>query len=233
MRNAGAAALVVSGGLRQLELVIEEQRSALGQYPSSCPIIYEPPRSPAPDWDALAGCGADAILLPHTEWRERGAEEGCGQLLVPHATSAEELAHALAPAAAPTLVVASGGAGEVARRPKDGGAAAAGDEGGEGAAGGPLWLVELPLGELGDATAASLRAVGCGAVLIDFDVGAWPAEPEALLGRLLSKRSSAFGGASFSRQVGFGTYQSDQYWMNRKIKDAKALIKKNAPPPAD
>ena len=180
LREAGAAALVLSGcGTRHVELLIEEQRSASGQYPSSCPIIYAPPPSPAPDFAAIAACGADAVLLPHAEWQEQCAETGQerdGQLLVPHATTVEELELALVPAAtaaadaAPSargpsrLVVASGRASEVLRSAdgetsdvESGGGATASD-------GGVLPLVELPLEALGDASTASLRAAGAQAL---------------------------------------------------------------------
>ena len=49
-----------------------------------------------------------------------------------------------------------------------------------------------------------------------------------VLGALLSKRSNAFG--SYGLSVGFGTFQSDQYWIGKKIKEAKAYNKKHNPP---
>lgn len=71
---------------------------------------------------------------------------------------------------------------------------------------------------------ASPLVAGCAAVFFDFDVPDWPADPEQLMGALLSKRSQSFGGYGLS--IGYGTFQSDQYWMNKKIKEAKAYSKK-------
>ena len=65
----------------------------------------------------------------------------------------------------------------------------------------------------------------------DFDVAAWPEEPERILGALLSKRSAAFG--SYGLSVGFGTFQSDQYWIGKKIKEAQSYQRKSRSKPAD
>ena len=65
-RKAGAAALIVQGSaLSQVQLVLKEQRRAVGNYPGPLPVMFEPLDSPFPvdsleSLDGLAG-----VLLPH------------------------------------------------------------------------------------------------------------------------------------------------------------------------
>ena len=47
---------------------------------------------------------------------------------------------------------------------------------------------------------------------------------EAVLGAVLSKKSPVIG--SLGLKVGFGTFQSDQYWLNKKFKEAKNMASK-------
>ncbi|KAL1503902.1 hypothetical protein AB1Y20_012364 [Prymnesium parvum] len=202
LRAAGASALLLSADLRHLSLLVDEQSSAAGQFPSACPVIYAPPPSPPPH--APPPRGVAAVL-------RRGEGEGEGVVrLLQTAAEVEALCGG-------GVVVATGEAAAAARRRRGGGE------------GGALVVAELQLEEMRGTSVAELREAGCAAVCVRFDVAAWPVEPEELLPMLLSKRSSAFG--SYGVNIGFGTFQSDQYWINKKMKAAKELNQKRSAPP--
>lgn len=163
-RLAGADAIGISGcGLEQVRLLLDEQRGALGQFPSCCPVIFQPPASPPPDWAALASLDVDGVLLDESYYQgEISEHRGSGMsMLVPHATSVPQLKRLLTGGGALTvqssvsrLVVASGSASKAVRA---GEWKAAGDVSQTEPT---LFLSELPLAAFSEASIASLREAG-------------------------------------------------------------------------
>ena len=260
LRLAGADAILLAGGtIRQVELLLREQRTAAGQYPPPCPVIYEPPQSP-PLCGLPPSSLAHALVVPLAEWQACHTPDG--QQCVIQARTGEELRAALSAArnernaeSQPSLVYATDeardallgmkaaewaagahnrGTTRVARpgdssEPVEAAVPAGGVRNQDGfvaigdalCAVGDVVMVSLPLDADAATSARELRAVGCAAVVVDFELTQWPVEPEVLLATLFSKHSRTFGGYGLS--VGFGSFASDQYLINKKIKEAKSL----------
>lgn len=222
MRAGGASALLLYGDdLRHVQLILDEQRSAVGHYPGPLPILFEPAGDAAASHSDIIGCGAAAVVSPlpliqpvppSAPPLPPAGESGSSLLLVPRCCSQAELAEATASSSDWPLVLADDGAAEsIESLAAEGGNAA-------------VIMASLDLGEDMAGRARALRAQGCAAVVVDFDVDDWPAPPEAILGAVLSKKSPVMG--SLGLKVGFGTFQSDQYWLNKKFKEAKNMASK-------
>ncbi len=223
LRTAGAAALLLRNpSLRQVQLVLEEQRSAAGNFPSPVPIMCEPCGSALLE----AADGAAALVLPCGE--AEGAAPSGWPLVVPRCATEAELDAALARPESPELVFASDAA-----VPSLAGAAAAAASASAGREA-PLLMASLTLGPECAVEARELRAAGCAAVAVDFPADDWPAPPEAAVRAVLSTQSRSYN--SLGLRVGHGEFQSDQYWLNRKFKEARDVQKrryaKEGPPAA-
>ena len=226
LRSAGAAALLLRNpSLRQVQLVLEEQRSAAGNFPSPVPVLCEDlqwgtgAHEAAPD-------GAAALVLAHDE-AVSGAPSGWPHI-VPRCDSAADLEATLALQTPPLLVFASEAA--VPSLPSMAATLT-------GACGNDATLVMASL-ELGPGCAAEareLRAAGCSAVVVEFAADDWPAPPEAVVRAVLSTHSTTYN--SLGLKVGYGDFSSDQYWLNRKFKEARSNQKrryaKEGPPAGD
>ena len=197
LRTAGAAALLLRNpSLRQVQLVLEEQRSASGNFPSPMPVLCEPCWSTpleAPD-------GAAAVVLPYSE--VEGAVPLGWPLVVTRCTSAAELHAMLARPAPPEMVFASEAAVLALDGAAPGAPSAAASAGREAA----LFIASLALGPGCAAEARQLRAMGYAAVAV-----------------VLSTQSRTYN--SLGLKVGYGDFGSDQYWLNKKFKDARAIQK--------
>jgi len=250
LRAAGASAIVLRGEASALRVVLDEQRSAASEFPGPCPVLYQPVPAPASS-RALHGCGAQGLVLPYSVLasdREGAAGASEALPLVLTAQTAAELRTAAAAAAAGDgaawpLVLATASAwqgliDEAAAPPTDGpGAQGSALEAGGAAAparvvlaSGALVLAVLDL-ETGDAgvRAREWRAAGCAGVVVDYDPAEWPGGPEPLLRELLSKKSSSFGGLAMHQGVSLGASGiSDQFWLNKNMKEAKAIGAKRA-----
>ena len=214
LRTAGAAALLLRNpSLRQVQLVLEEQRSASGNFPSPMPVLCEPCWSTpleAPD-------GAAAVVLPYSE--VEGAVPLGWPLVVTRCTSAAELHAMLARPAPPEMVFASEAAVLALDGAAPGAPSAAASAGREAA----LFIASLALGPGCAAEARELRAMGYAAVAVDFAADEWPLPPEVAVRAVLSTQSRTFN--SLGLKVGHGDFGSDQYWLNKKFKDARAIQK--------
>ena len=211
-RVAGAAALVMRGtALNSVHVVLEEQRRAAGNYPGPLPVVYEP-STPMDDTtlDALHSSGVAGILLPADAMVLPPSAPPL--LVVPRCeTSAELDAVLAAPTPAPLVFAAA----ELVD--SDSGALGAVDNG---ASASPVLMTSLSLGEDMASSARVLRAGGCSAVAVDFDTDEWPAAPETIVGAILSKKSPVIGSLGVQYNA-YGSYTSDQYWMNKKFKQAR------------
>lgn len=213
LRMAGAAALLLRNpSLRQVQLVLEEQRSASGNFPSPIPVFCEPHGDDYSDAPPTAASGAAALVLPcgaaaTAAWTE--------PLVVPRCTTTTDLDAALALPSPPPLLFAS----DEAVPPLL--SAVAEDDSNRAK---PLVMASLALGPDCASEARALRAAGCSAVVVDFAADNWPAPPEAVVRAVLSGQSTTFN--SLGLKVGFGDFSSDQYWLNRKFKEARAIQKK-------
>ena len=214
LRTAGAAALLLRNpSLRQVQLVLEEQRSASGNFPSPMPVLCEPCWSTpleAPD-------GAAAVVLPYSE--VEGAVPLGWPLVVTRCTSAAELHAMLARPAPPEMVFASEAAVLALDGAAPGAPSAAASAGREAA----LFIASLALGPGCAAEARQLRAMGYAAVAVDFAADDWPLPPEVAVRAMLSTQSRTYN--SLGLKVGYGDFGSDQYWLNKKFKDARAIQK--------
>jgi hypothetical protein len=214
LRTAGAAALLLRNpSLRQVQLVLEEQRSASGNFPSPMPVLCEPFLSTpleAPD-------GAAAVVLPYSE--VEGAVSLGWPLVVTRCTSAAELHAMLARPAPPEMVFAS----EAAVLALDGAAAGAASAAASAGREAALFIASLALGPGCAAEARELRAMGYAAVAVDFAADDWPLPPELAVRAVLSTQSRTYN--SLGLKVGHGDFGSDQYWLNKKFKDARAIQK--------
>jgi len=214
LRTAGAAALLLRNpSLRQVQLVLEEQRSASGNFPSPMPVLCEPFWSTpleAPD-------GAAAVVLPYSE--VEGAVPLGWPLVVTRCTSAAELHAMLARPAPPEMVFAS----EAAVLALDGAAAGAASAAASAGREAALFIASLALGPGCAAEARELRAMGYAAVAVDFAADDWPLPPEVAVRAVLSTQSRTYN--SLGLKVGHGDFGSDQYWLNKKFKDARAIQK--------
>jgi hypothetical protein len=245
LRAAGVAIIVLRGDARSLSIVRDEQKGAASEFPGPCPVLYQP--QPAPeDWRELRDCDTQALVLPCASLAvvQRGAvdSEAPAVPLVPRVTTAAELQAAAVSDAAFPCVLASASAWEEFMRQ-----AASSDftraeqeissEVGTSAAlrslvampGERVVLSELDLSAVGDAVARAREwcAAGCAGVLIDYDPAEWPQGPERLVQRLLSKKSASFGGLAMKHGVSLGASGiSDQYWLNKNMKEAKRVIRR-------
>ena len=229
-RKAGASALVVqASALSQVKLVLDEQRRAAGNYPGPLPVLFEPSDSSLPidsleSLDGLAG-----MLLPHEEYSAGGASEDNMLLRVPCCTcssqmdATQEVPLVFADDAAAVTMLDAASAASAARDEgvstgADGRVSNNGDDGKRS----QLVMVSLPLGKDMAQQARALRANGCAAVVIDFDVDDWPGSPESIVGAAASKRSPSMGFGLKTSGLA-GTFASDQYWLNKKFKAAREL----------
>ena len=78
-----------------------------------------------------------------------------------------------------------------------------------------LLIVDIDLGENFAERANSMRAAGCDALLVDLCRDESLLEP--VISALDSKRSSSFG--AIGLKLGYGTFASEQYWLNRDMKE--------------
>lgn len=246
LRAAGVAVIVLRGDARSLSIVQDEQKGAASEFPGPCPVLYQP--APAPeDWRQLRDCVAQALVLPCASLAadERGAVYGNSHALpiVPRVTTAAELQAAAASDAPFPCVLASASAWEeFIREAATSDAKIAAQENSPEmstrvALGTSVVLPsehvvisELDMSAGGDAVASAREwcAAGCAGVLIDYDPAEWPRGPEELVQRLLSKKSAAFGGLAMKHGVSLGASGiSDQYWLNKNMKEAKRVIKRN------
>lgn len=236
LRAGGAAVIVLRGGTRALRLLLDEQSCAAREFPGPCPVLFEPVPQPA-DWTHLKGCGANALVLPHEACVASGGTHGLR--LVPRASSRSALLAALRASAAPAppVVFATAASWEAmdAAAGADACATQSTAEAGDAARSSPADLPRdaIVLAELGildsntGARARELRAAGCAGVVVDYDPCLWPGGPEGLMRALTSKRSVAYGALGLRHGVGIGASDlSSQYWLNRDMKDAKAIVKK-------
>ena len=216
LREAGVDALILRGASEaQARAVIEEQRMAASSYPGPCPVLLQPSTWPvtgglAPDLnDELA-----ALVLPEGAAEADAPADAAlasSLQLVPQVWSVDELRQCsgraplaiLTPAFSSALLDAEAeAAGAVAAH--DGAVVAA-----------------LPPGlEAASRRARALRAAGCAGVLIDDDAAV--GQPEVAVREVLSKASEAFG--SYGLKMGFSSFMSDQYWLNKDIKEAKRSV---------
>lgn len=215
LRLAGAAALVLRADEAWVEAVLQEQRSAAGDYPGPCPLIFEPV---APPTDAAAAsqllqrCGADALVVGASTLVKgvlaadvSNADE-LSPLLVPRAQSQDEW---LAAANMPLCLLAADITNKVLE-----------SENVPASSGGGVLLGELSAVCTAE-HARALRALGLAGVVLDFDVDEWSTAPGSLVRPILSKRSPSFGTIGLSMANSFGSFESEQYWMNKEIKEVK------------
>lgn len=208
---AGAAALVLRGArLDHIQLIQEEQRRARGNYPGPLPIICEPDAAvDAAVIGELAGAGVAAIVLPP---EPPTASPSAPPLpVVPRCESDAELRTVLTSVAPPPLVFAA-----VDGMDATDGAAAAPPSSKKA----PVVMASLRVGEDMAARARSVRARGCCAVVVDFDADDWPCAPETLVGAVLSKKSPVISSLGVQNNA-YGTFTSEQFWMNKKFKAAR------------
>lgn len=244
LRKAGASALVVQGfALQQVQLMLDEQRRAAGNYPGPLPILFEavesaPPLEALVELDGLAG-----VILPMDACSDAETQLP----IVPRCCSSDEVDNVFAMTQTPPLVFAdemaaasmlddaeaasadsdaasdesegggAGGTGTLA----DGGDSSSARSRSSSKAGAPIMSV-LPLSSKLAQQARALRSHGCTAVVVDFDIFDWPGSPEAVVGAVLSKKSPSM---SFGMKTSglAGTFSSEQYWLNKKFKEARAL----------
>lgn len=230
-RKAGASALVVQGSaLSQVKLILDEQQRAVGNYPGPLPVLFEPPDSAFPidsleSLDGLAG-----MLLPHDEYLAGGgASEDNLLLRVPRCTCSSQVE-----ATQEALLVFADDAAAVGMLDAASAASPTRDDGGSTGTGGDsrvsdvgdngkrsrLVMASLPLGEDMAAQARALRTSGCAAIVLDFDVDDWPGSPESIVRAAASKRSPSMGFGLKTSALA-GTFASDQYWLNKKFKEAR------------
>lgn len=215
LRMAGAAALVLHGpALDHVRCVLDEQRRAVGNYPGPVPVLYEAPGDLSlTDAESLHTWGASGVVLPTARLLQASAPP---LPVVPRCESAAELEAAVSSSSPPSVAFAATeelmhqGTSEQLSRALSRSSSE------------PVVLVaSLGLGAELSARARALRARGCSAVTFDFDADDWPAAPEALVAAVLSKRSAMIGSLGVQNNA-YGTFASDQYWLNRQFKEARA-----------
>ena len=212
MRTAGATALVLRGpSLEHVRLVLEEQRSASGNYPGPLPVIFEATHHDPADLDSLKDMGASGVVLQSNDLLSTSPPP---LVAIPRCDAAADVRATLTSASPPPLLFATPAlVDELGNTNGDVGALCAGQSP-------PIVMASLPLGDDMAARARELRALGCRAAVVDFDADEWPGPPEALVGAVLSKRSPMIGSLGVQNNAA-GTFTSEQYWMNRKFKEAR------------
>ncbi len=199
VRNADAAALQLRSSRRQLHIVLDEQRCAAADFPGPCPVIYEPGDHDVDD-DADA-CGADAVLLT------RHAKAPDSVLAIHRLETVTDVLDLKTPPHCVSLSAAAWDAlrtddSELLRK--------------------ATVIADLPLGDEPSRRAREMRASGCDCVLID--VTGLEDQIAGLVAAVKSKHSAHFG--SLGLKMGFSTFASDQYWVNKDMKEVLARQKK-------
>ena len=209
MRVAGASAIMLRGSaLQQVQVLLEEQRRALGNYPGPLPVLFEPADGILPEVHQLSGLAA--VVLPHPV----PAASPAPVLIVPRCEKVVDYASALEVPEPPPILFATDEATTT-----DG----SGSSERLSASTSIQTMASLPLSRNLAQEARNLRASGCSAAVLDFDVDDWPSDPEMLVRTAMSKRSSVVGSVGIQTAGLAGTFSSDQYWLNKKFKEARAL----------
>ena len=202
LRHGGADAVQLRASDEQLQLVLDEQRRATADFPGPCPVLFEPAEAFPPD---MAACGAHAVVLPCRLRSSWVCDVPSAPMCAVEVADAEDFR---ASAQTCELVIATGAAVDLALACSSEFAAAI--------------MVHIKMA--GVHTPNQIRAVreaGCAGVVVNFPEGAPPAAALDFVSRLRSKKSATFG--SYGLQIGFSSFMSDQYWLNRKFKEAGAM----------
>eukprot|EP00965_Chrysotila_dentata_P014854 491360-Pleurochrysis_carterae.AAC.5 len=212
LRRAGADALLFCGSQHQLEIIIREQQRAASDFPGPCPVLYEPSNvdDTCDAAQSLVDCGAHGVVIP-LEQKEKWELQRTNTLPLVPSIQHVEAGGACTSRVNYDLVIVS--------------KVDSGDDNVAEATGPQILLAAMPVVDgTSSARVRKLRERGFAGVLVDFDLDDWPADPEVLLRSLRSKRSSTFG--TYGLKMGYGDFMSDQYWLNKTFKEAKAMQKK-------
>eukprot|EP00967_Tisochrysis_lutea_P024570 scaffold28241_cov35-Tisochrysis_lutea.AAC.1 len=251
LRVAGVDAIILQGGTHALKLVHDEQRGAASEFPGPCPVLFQP--LPVPSGADLYKLmeNVELLVLPQEVLRslDRHSRDA-GFTMRSHASCVaivstmaqfteaafgvdDKLPLVFTTESVWTQIMAEGATPEsrslMARYGGDADAQSASKECNVEPS---KWFIVPEFGseravDVG-ARARTWRSAGCAGVLIDYDLTDCPYSQEDLIKQLLSKRSSSFGNIATRQGVGIGASAiSDQYWLNKNIKEAKSMIAKS------
>lgn len=198
-RNANAVAIHLKASHHKASLLMSEQKEALGAFPGPCPVILEP----LDQLNDAALLGADALVTTDVH---HGMTDSV--ICIKRVETLDQLR---AIKNTPEILSFSAHVWEQATEEAASFASQS------------ILIADVTIDDNLAANARSMRAAGCDALVLELAEDVGPLE--SLISTMQSKRSTDFG--SLGLKMGYGTFSSEQYWLNKDMKEILARKKKN------